>query len=128
LEIVQKGQKLFDEYKPYEELTFINPNNITRDNPKLIDQFINDDFQHYRSLIDKLKILTDWRKAFLFCYLNQLLTKLTGTQQPFNDDASGKLRESSSRPVFPIILTTPDVCSNVFAGMLVLQNVCILIK
>lgn len=80
-------------------------------------QFYNGLSNTKRNLIDKLKITTDWRKAFLIYYLNALLIKLSGTHQLSDDDGPGELTESSSRPFFIIILITPDVCSDLFAGM-----------
>jgi len=59
LAIVQKGQLLFNEYKSYEELTFINSKKITGNNPSIVEQGINDDFQHYSTEIEDLKALEE---------------------------------------------------------------------
>ena len=59
LKIVEKGQRLFNEYKAYKEFSFINPKKLTGDNPKTIEQRINDDFQHYSKEIEDIKALEE---------------------------------------------------------------------
>lgn len=59
LEVVQKGQILFNEYKPYEELAFINSKKNTGNNTSTVEQGINDDFQHYSTEIEDLKALEE---------------------------------------------------------------------
>lgn len=51
LQIVKKGQKLFGDYRPYEDQGFLNPLKLVGDNPFIIEQKLEADFKAYR---DKL--------------------------------------------------------------------------
>ena len=47
LQIAQKGQKLYDEYRPFEQLSFLNSEKLVGDNPFIIEQRIDEDFKNY---------------------------------------------------------------------------------
>ena len=47
LEIVQKGQALYDKYRPYQNLSFLNSTKLVGDNPYALEQRIKDDFKNY---------------------------------------------------------------------------------
>ena len=47
LQIVQKGQKLYDAYRPHEQLSFLSSEKLVGDNPFIIEQKIDDDFKKY---------------------------------------------------------------------------------
>jgi len=47
LQIVQKGQRLYDEYKPYINLSFLNSSKLVGDNPFALEQRIEEDFKKY---------------------------------------------------------------------------------
>lgn len=49
LDLAQKGQALYAEFLPIESTSFINPLKLVGDNPFLIEQNINDDFEIYSS-------------------------------------------------------------------------------
>lgn len=54
LEIIRKGQNLFNEYKPHLELSFINPTKLIGDNPFIIEQQIEEDFLAYKKELKEL--------------------------------------------------------------------------
>ena len=41
LEIIRKGQNLYNEFKPYKNLSFLNPSKLMGDNPFIIEQQID---------------------------------------------------------------------------------------
>jgi superfamily I DNA and/or RNA helicase/transcription elongation GreA/GreB family factor/very-short-patch-repair endonuclease len=73
LDIVQKGQTLYTEFLPIESTSFINPLKLVGDNPFLIEQNINDDFDIYSKQLELIKIIleanrseyVEWRKTEL---------------------------------------------------------------
>jgi len=73
LDIVQKGQTLYTEFLPIESTSFINPLKLVGDNPFLIEQNINEDFDIYSKQLELIKIIleanrseyVEWRKTEL---------------------------------------------------------------
>lgn len=57
LELVRKGQDLFNEYKPFKELSFLNSSKLIGDNPFIIEQSINEDFDKYDKDIKTIRQL-----------------------------------------------------------------------
>ncbi|BDS10556.1 AAA domain-containing protein [Aureispira anguillae] len=51
LEVIRKGQILYDNYKPNKEFLFFNPTKLTGDNPYAIEKQIRDDFLEYKTII-----------------------------------------------------------------------------
>lgn len=47
LELVRKGQNLYKNYKPFKDLSFLNPSKLIGDNPFIVEQSINKDFKQY---------------------------------------------------------------------------------
>ena len=47
IDLVQKGQSLYDDYKQFESNSFINPEKFVGDNPFKIEQEINESFENY---------------------------------------------------------------------------------
>lgn len=47
LELIRKGQNLFNDYKPFKTLSFLNSSKLTGDNPFITEQRINEDFINY---------------------------------------------------------------------------------
>lgn len=56
LELIRKGQNLYDEFKPHLNLSFINSAKLVGDNPFIIEQQIEEDFSIYKK---ELKTLGD---------------------------------------------------------------------
>ncbi|MCK0147245.1 AAA domain-containing protein [Arenibacter sp. F26102] len=56
LELIRKGQNLYDEYKPHLKLSFINSTKLVGDNPFIIEQQIEEDYSIYKK---ELKSLLD---------------------------------------------------------------------
>ncbi|MBO3098181.1 AAA domain-containing protein [Gelidibacter pelagius] len=56
LELIRKGQNLYDEFKPHLNLSFINSAKLVGDNPFIIEQQIEEDFSIYKK---ELKIILD---------------------------------------------------------------------
>lgn len=48
LELIRKGQNLYDEFKPHLNLSFINSTKLVGDNPFIIEQQIEEDFSIYK--------------------------------------------------------------------------------
>ena len=48
LELIRKGQNLYKDYKPFKDLSFLNSSKLVGDNPFIIEQDINEDFNKYK--------------------------------------------------------------------------------
>lgn len=59
LNLVEKGQKLYAKFKPFESTSFINSAKLVGDNPYIIEQAIHDDFDFYTSQLEQIKILLE---------------------------------------------------------------------
>jgi superfamily I DNA and/or RNA helicase/transcription elongation GreA/GreB family factor/very-short-patch-repair endonuclease len=56
LELIRKGQNLYDEFRPHLNLSFISSAKLVGDNPFIIEQQIEEDFSIYKK---ELKIILD---------------------------------------------------------------------
>ncbi|MDV7394796.1 hypothetical protein RZS08_25650, partial [Arthrospira platensis SPKY1] len=54
LEIAQEGQLLYSAYRPMEHLSFLNPSQLTGENPYLLKRQIEEDFADYQLKLDEL--------------------------------------------------------------------------
>lgn len=59
LDLVQKGQTLYAKFSPIESTSFINSAKLVGDNPYIIEQTINDDFDFYTSQLEQIKKLLE---------------------------------------------------------------------
>ena len=57
--IVEKGYNLFSEYKSIESKAFLNSANLYGENPYVIEQSINEDFDIYSNQLEQIKILLE---------------------------------------------------------------------
>jgi len=62
LELIQQGQKLYTRYLPIKSTSFINPKKLVGDNPYIIEQKINEDFNIYTTQIEEIKQLLEASK------------------------------------------------------------------
>ncbi len=73
LDLAQKGQTLYTDFLPIESTSFINSLKLVGDNPYLIEQSINDDFEIYSKQLELIRIIleanrseyAEWRKTEL---------------------------------------------------------------
>lgn len=63
LDTVQKGQLLYTDFLPIKSKLFINSLKLVGDNPYLIEQRINDDFDLYTKQIENIKQLLDSNRS-----------------------------------------------------------------
>ncbi len=47
LDVAQKGQELYNEYSPYQKLSFLNPEKLVGDNPFMIEEKLKEDLERY---------------------------------------------------------------------------------
>lgn len=66
LDLVQKGQTLYKEYLPIESMSFINSQKLVGDNPYLIEQSINEDFDFYSKQLEQIKLLLETNRSEYF--------------------------------------------------------------
>ena len=59
LDLVQKGQLLYADFLPIESTSFINSLKLVGDNPYLIEQSINEDFNVYSKQLEQIKVLLE---------------------------------------------------------------------
>ena len=53
-DIIEKGEGLYNRYKSITTHSFLNPNKLIGDNPYVIEQKINEDFQFYSDSINAI--------------------------------------------------------------------------
>ena len=63
LDLVQKGQILYIDFLPIESTSFINSLKLVGDNPYLIEQSINDDFDVYSKQLEQIKLLLEANRS-----------------------------------------------------------------
>lgn len=63
LDLVQKGQILYTDFLPIESTSFINSLKLVGDNPYLIEQSINDDFDVYSKQLEQIKLLLEANRS-----------------------------------------------------------------
>jgi superfamily I DNA and/or RNA helicase/transcription elongation GreA/GreB family factor/very-short-patch-repair endonuclease len=77
LDLVQKGQILYDDFLPIVSTSFINPSKLIGENPFLIEQRINEDFDIYvKQLLEIKQLLEVNRNEFISLRKNELKTQL----------------------------------------------------
>ncbi|MGI8583506.1 MAG: AAA domain-containing protein [Chitinophagaceae bacterium] len=73
LDLVQNGQSLFNAYLPIEPSSFINSIKLNGNNPFIIEQKINDDFDAYAKNLSQIKTLLEAnRNEFISLRKNEL--------------------------------------------------------
>lgn len=75
LDIVQKGQTLYADYLPIESNSFINSLKLVGDNPYLIEQRINEDFDIYSKQLEQIKLLLESNRSEYVIFRNKLLNE-----------------------------------------------------
>jgi superfamily I DNA and/or RNA helicase/transcription elongation GreA/GreB family factor/very-short-patch-repair endonuclease len=59
LDLVQKGQTLYTDFLPIESTSFINSLKLVGDNPFIIEQTLNEDFDVYSKQLEQIKLLLE---------------------------------------------------------------------
>jgi gas vesicle protein len=59
LDLVQKGQMLYMDFLPIESTSFINSLKLVGDNPFIIEQTLNEDFDAYSKQLEQIKALLE---------------------------------------------------------------------
>jgi superfamily I DNA and/or RNA helicase/transcription elongation GreA/GreB family factor/very-short-patch-repair endonuclease len=78
LELVQKGQKLYGDFFPVQSTSFINSLKLIGDNPYIIEQKINDDFNSYLKQHEQIKVLLEVnRSEFISLRTSELQAQIT---------------------------------------------------
>ena len=63
--ILQRGEKLYRAYEPFRKLSFLNPVRMTGDNPYLVEQTIQKDYQDYSTAkLNFDSLTTDYRTLY----------------------------------------------------------------
>ena len=92
LELVQKGQSLYNDFNLNKTASFINPIKLIGDNPYLLEQNINDDFDFYCKEIESINILFELVKKEYSNLrdqeLNSQILKLNQLKAEFENDFS----------------------------------------
>ena len=77
IDLVQKGQSLYDDYKQFESNSFINPEKFVGDNPFKIEQEINESFENYLKTNERIKQLeSDFKNEYLKSRKKQISAQL----------------------------------------------------
>lgn len=59
LDLVRKGQPLYADFLPIENMSFLNPRKLAGDNPYAIEQAIHDDFDCYAKQLEQMRALEE---------------------------------------------------------------------
>lgn len=62
LNLLQKGQSLYSEFSPIESTSFINSQKLVGDNPYIVEQKMNDDFDFYSKELKEIKRILEVSK------------------------------------------------------------------
>jgi very-short-patch-repair endonuclease/transcription elongation GreA/GreB family factor len=77
IDLVQKGQLLYDDYKQFESSSFINPEKFVGDNPFKIEQEIDESFEKYSKSFEKIKELeSDFKNEYIKSRKKQISAQL----------------------------------------------------
>lgn len=63
LDLIQKGQTLYIEFSPIESTSFINSLKLVGDNPYIIEQTLNEDFNIYSNQLEQIKNLLEANRS-----------------------------------------------------------------
>lgn len=63
LDLAQKGQTLYTDFLPIESTSFINSLKLVGDNPFLIEQNLNEDFDIYSKQLEQIKLLLEANRS-----------------------------------------------------------------
>jgi superfamily I DNA and/or RNA helicase/transcription elongation GreA/GreB family factor/very-short-patch-repair endonuclease len=78
LDLVQKGQELYADFLPIESTSFINSLKLVGNNPYLIEQSINDDFDLYSKQLEQIYLLTEAnRREYIRLRKSELKNQIT---------------------------------------------------
>ncbi|MFN8291365.1 MAG: AAA domain-containing protein [Chitinophagaceae bacterium] len=92
LDIAQKGQTLYTEYLPIESTSFINSLKLVGDNPYLIEQNINDDFDIYSQQLELIKLILEAnRSEYLEWRKTELKNQITSIESNINSITAKEL-------------------------------------
>src|SRR5690606_2350157 len=96
LDLSQKGQTLYSNYKSIEQTSFLNPTKLVGDNPYIIEQNINDDFDYYSNQLEQIKKLLEAnRYEYKALRKAELEKQITNIKKPI-EKILAKERELSS--------------------------------
>ena len=77
LELIRKGQLLYNDYKPNKEFSFINPLKLNGDNPFIIEEQILDDFTIYKTELANIsKEISEYKTEYFNKRHTQLANQL----------------------------------------------------
>lgn len=100
LDLVQKGQSLYVNFSPIESKSFLNSLKLVGDNPYIIEQAINDDFDYYdKYLYDIKNLLETNRNEYSILRKNELEQQIEKTQKII----------SEIETILPRIKSNPDL-------------------
>lgn len=78
LDLVQKGQKLYNDFLPIQNTSFINSTKLIGDNPYIIEQKIHDGFIFYSKQLEQIKTLLEAnRSEFISLRNSEFETQIT---------------------------------------------------
>ena len=77
LEVIRKGQLLYNDYKPKKKFSFINPLKLNGDNPFIIEEQILDDFTSYETELANISNeLSEYKTEYFHKRHSQLANQL----------------------------------------------------
>jgi transcription elongation GreA/GreB family factor len=77
IDLVQKGQLLYDDYRKFESNSFINSEKFVGDNPFKIEQEINESFEKYLKYFERIKELeSDFKNEYIKSRKKQISVQL----------------------------------------------------
>lgn len=77
LELIRKGQNLYNNYKPFRELSFLNSSKLVGDNPFIIEQHIQFDYSFYEKEYSQIKQKTkDFHEEYFNIRKNEIADKI----------------------------------------------------
>jgi superfamily I DNA and/or RNA helicase/transcription elongation GreA/GreB family factor len=85
IDLAQKGQLLYNDYKQFESSSFINPQKFVGDNPFKIEQEIDESFEKYLKSLEKIKQLeSDFKNEYIKLRKKQFSVQLHNYEEIHN--------------------------------------------
>lgn len=84
-DIIREGQFLYENYKPQENLSFLNTAKLIGDNPYLIEQNIKNSFSNYKVEIETIQtLLTEFYKEYDKIRIGEVINEISNANTLIN--------------------------------------------
>ncbi len=120
IEIIQKAQSIYSDFKDYERYSFLNSDKLVGDNPYSIETQINESFSDYKRLLDEIiKLEKKYKKEYFKSREEDLSIQLEKFRRINDDITSISIKHTNNEDFYDekktagILYKTLGIFSNV---------------